>query len=241
VARTPSVLSPEAALERLGRIRLNDHSTSSVLDEIVGLAQQSLTGDVEASVTLIRSGKPFTAAYSGHLARDLDERQYGQGDGPCLEAATNGHAVDIPDAVGDDRWPEYLPVAVRAGCRSMLSLPFPVAEQLSGGLNLYGRETGVFDETGRGFAERFASYAAVVAGNMLAYEQARERAQNLQVALESRAVIDQAKGVLMERHKLTADQAFQTLARLSMETNTTVRTIAERVIESGELSGRPQQ
>jgi GAF domain-containing protein len=238
VAGDPSVLLPEAALAQLGRMRLSDHSMDSVLDAIVVLIGKCLPGDVDASVTLIRHGKPFTAAFSGDLAKELDERQYGQGAGPCLDAATYGRPVDVPDVTADERWPDYLPVAADRGCRSMMSVPFPVHEQLSGGLNIYARETGVVDDEARGFAKRFASYAAVVAGNMLAYEQAREQAQNLEVALESRAVIDQAKGVLMERFKLTADQAFQTLSRLSMESNTKVRVVAERIVTTGEVPGR---
>ena len=200
--------------------------------------QRSLAGDTEASVTLIRNGKPFTAAYSGELARDLDERQYGQGDGPCLQAATLGEPVEVPDVGTDDRWPDYFAEVRERGCRSVMSLPFPLHEQVSGGLNIYARELGVLDETARGFAERFASYAAVVAANMLAYEQARDQARNLQMALESRAVIDQAKGILMERFRLTADQAFQTMAQLSMESNTKVRAVAERVVRTGEVPGR---
>ncbi|MCA0145177.1 GAF and ANTAR domain-containing protein [Blastococcus sp. LR1] len=238
MARDRAVLPPEAALDELGRIRLSDHSMDSVLDEIVRLARQGLAEDIEASVTLIRQGSPFTAAYSGDLAKDLDEQQYGRGDGPCLEAATHGRPVTIPDTAADDRWPDYLRVVRERGCRSVMSLPFPVQEQLSGGLNVYGRGPAAVDGEARGFAERFASYAAVVAGNMLAYEQAREQAQNLQIALKSRAVIDQAKGVLMERFKLTADQAFQTLARLSMEGNTKVRAVAEHVVTTGEVPKR---
>jgi hypothetical protein len=84
-------------------------------------------------------------------------------------------------------------------------------------------------------ATRFAPYAAVAAGNLYAYQSARDMADNLQTALESRAVIDQAKGILMERYKLTADQAFQLLARASMTTNRKVRDIADHLVRTGEL------
>ncbi|RBY98135.1 antitermination regulator [Blastococcus sp. TF02-8] len=219
-------------------MRLGEHSMSSVLDAVVSLVQQSLPGDTEASVTLLRNGTAVTAAYSGDLARGLDENQYERGEGPCLLAAAEGRPVEVPDTAADDRWPDYLALVRESGCRGLMSLPFPVHEQLGGGLNVYAREAGAIDEAARGFAERFAEYAAVVAGNMLAYEQARDHARNLELALESRAVIDQAKGILMERFRLTADQAFQALARLSMETNTKVRAVAQRVVESGELPRR---
>jgi AmiR/NasT family two-component response regulator len=82
---------------------------------------------------------------------------------------------------------------------------------------------------------RFADYAVVPVSNMYLYENAVERAEHLAAALDSRAVIDQAKGILMERYKLTADQAFQALTRVSMETNTKVRDIAERFVRTGDL------
>ena len=84
-------------------------------------------------------------------------------------------------------------------------------------------------------ATRFAPYAAVAAGNLYAYQSARDMAENLQTALETRAVIDQAKGILMERHKLTADQAFQLLARASMTSNRKLRDVAEDLVRTGDL------
>ncbi len=82
---------------------------------------------------------------------------------------------------------------------------------------------------------RFAPYAAVAAGNLYAYRSARDMADNLQIALASRAVIDQAKGILMERHKFTADQAFQVLARISMQANRKLRDVADHLVATGEL------
>jgi len=228
---------PDDALDRLGRIRLTDHSMRSLLGEIASLAQQSLPGRLEASVTLLTGDDPVTPVYTGQLALDLDETQYEVGHGPCLHAAAEGETVAVEDTRSDPRWRDFLDVAVERGCGSSLSLPLPLHEGVSGALNIYARQPATFDERSRTFARRFASYGAVVAGNMLVYESALDRAKNLEAALASRAVIDQAKGILMERFKLTADQAFQALTRLSMETNTKVRDIAERFVDTGELSG----
>jgi GAF domain-containing protein len=149
--------------------------------------------------------------------------------------------VEVEDTRTDDRWPDYLTVAVEQGCLSSLSLPLPLHEAVSGGLNVYARDAGAFDEASREFARRFASYAAVVAGNMVVYESALDRARNLEAAMASRAVIDQAKGILMERFKLTPDQAFQALTHVSMQSNTKVRDVAARFVETGELGdGRPR-
>jgi GAF domain-containing protein len=225
----------DEALERLGQISLADHSMPSLLDLVVRLAQRSLPGRPEASVTLIKGKRPHTTAFSGALAKELDESQYAHGYGPCLEAATTGDVVEVLDTRTDTRWPGYIEAATRHGCRSSLALPLPLHEGVTGGLNFYAREPAAFDDDSRERAPRLASYAAVAAGNMLLYEDAISRAANLEVALRSRAVIDQAKGMLMERFRLTADQAFQALAQVSMESNRKVRDIAERFVESGEL------
>ena len=84
----------------------------------------------------------------------------------------------------------------------------------------------------------FASYAGVALTNMDTLEDARELAQNLQTAMESRSVIEQAKGILIERHKVTADQAFRLLVEASMHTNRKVRDLAEDLVLTGELAAR---
>ena len=232
------MLAPDDALARLGRIRLAEYSMPRLLEEIAALAQQSLPGHPETSVTLLSGGRATTAAFAGRLARELDEAQYRLGHGPCLHAADSGEPVEIPETRTDSRWPDFTRLAAAGGCRSSLALPLPLHEGINGALNIYARHPRAFDDRSRGFALRFASYSAVVAGNMLLLESALDRARNLEVALASRAVIDQAKGVLMERFKITADRAFQELARVSMETNTKVRDVAERFVTTGELDAR---
>jgi AmiR/NasT family two-component response regulator len=96
--------------------------------------------------------------------------------------------------------------------------------------SFYAREPDAFDEHSRSVATRFAPYAAA---KMYAYEDARDLAEHLERALDSRAVIDQAKGILMEWYKLPADSAFQALARVSMQTNTRLRDVADDLVRTG--------
>jgi GAF domain-containing protein len=232
----PSVpVTPAAALEELGRLTLREHSMESVLQAVAVLTKQVMPGHPEASVSLLINDKPRTAVSSGELATNCDESQYGHGYGPCLHAARTGEVTEIPDARVETRWSDYSRRAAEYGALSSLSMPLPITEGVAGALNIDAREAHAFDQESRSIAERFVPYAAVAAANMYAYEDARGMAENLQRALESRAVIDQAKGILMERFKLTADQAFQALTRVSMETNTKVRAVAERFVQSGEL------
>src|SRR5205085_5282682 len=102
-------------------------------------------------------------------------------------------------------------------------------------MNIYARRPYAIDEDSRSIATRFGPYAAVATGNLYAYQSARDLAENLQTALESRAVIDQAKGILIERHKLTPDQAFQLLAQASMDANRKLRDVADQLVHTGEL------
>jgi hypothetical protein len=208
----------------------------SLLGEVAALAKMSLPGHLETAVTLLTGDSPSTVVFTGQLARELDESQYGWGHGPCLHAARHAEPIEIADMRTEERWSGFTATAVRHGCLSSLSLPLPVHEGVSGALNVYAREPQTHDDAALDWAQRFAAYAAVVAGNMLVYESALDRARNLESALDSRAVIDQAKGILIERFKFTPDQAFQALTRVSMETNTKLRDVAQRFVDTGEFT-----
>jgi GAF domain-containing protein len=225
------------ALERLGRLSLRELSMESLLQQVAELSKTVMPGNPETSVLLLVRGKPTTVVSTGQLATDLDERQYERGHGPCLHAARTGELTEIPDTRTERRWPDYTPRAAERGNLSSLSVPLVIDEdaQVSGALNIYAREPHAFDENARAAATGFAPYGAIAVANLHAYESARNMADNLQVALETRAVIDQAKGILMERHKLTADQAFQVLSRASMNSNRKLRDIADHLVRTGDF------
>ena len=219
---------------------LSEHSMETLLQAIVDATKTTLPRHVDASISVLVGSRPATAVYSGQLALDLDEAQYERGHGPCLHAATSGELVEIADARNEDRWPDYTARAVQRGCLSSLSVPLPT-DGLRVGLNIYATEASVFDEDTRSAATEFARAAATAVGNMHSYQTARDIAANLEVALQSRAVIDQAKGILMERHKLTADQAFQFLAHTSQAANRKLRDIAEHLVQTGEVMQPPRR
>jgi GAF domain-containing protein len=236
-SQNPQPANAAEALERLGRLSLRDLTMESLLQQVAELTKTVMPGNPETSVLLLVKDKPTTVVSTGQLAVDLDERQYERGHGPCLHAARTGELTEIADTRTDRRWPDYTPRAAERGNLSSLSIPLTIDEdeQVSGALNIYAREPGAFDADSRAAATGFAPYAAIAVANMHAYDIARNMADNLQVALQTRAVIDQAKGILMERHKLTADQAFQALSRASMNSNRKVRDIADDLVHTGEL------
>ena len=234
-SRRPSGLT--SALETLGRRSLRDLSMDELLKTVADLAGSVMPGRPESSVTILAKDHPSTIASSGQLATQLDENQYAEGQGPCLHAARSGEVTEITDTRTEVRWGDYASRAAEHGCLSSLSIPLLIDEeaQVCGALNVYARQADAFDDAGRSAAADFASYAAVAAGNLYAFRNAQDTADNLRVALQSRAVIDQAKGILMERHKLTADRAFQMLAQASMSSNVKVRDVAEHLTRTGEL------
>jgi GAF domain-containing protein len=231
-------LRARAALDELGRLLLAEHTPPSVQQRIVELVRQALPRAADVSITQVRDGRPTTAAFTGRLAADLDETQYDRDHGPCLEAALSGRFTEIADARTEDRWPDYVPALLARGALSTLAAPVP-APHLTAGLNVYARSARAFTDDDRSTLVEFAAHAGAVLTNMDALQDARELAANLQKAMEFRAVIEQAKGTLIERYRLTAEQAFRLLADASMHTNRRVRDLAEHLVLTGELTGAP--
>jgi GAF domain-containing protein len=232
-------VSAHDAFDELAGLALSEHSLQSVLQIVAELTKKVIPGRVEASVSLLVSDRATTVVYTGQLAVELDESQYGHGYGPCLHAAGTGEVVEVPDCRTEPRWADYMRTAVEHGALSSLSLPLGSPERMAAGLNIYAREPGAFTDDSRGDAERFARFAGVAVATMHAYQSARALSDNLQTALDTRTVIDQAKGVLVERYGLTPDQAFKLLAQASMATNRKLRDVADQLVRTGELA-RPR-
>jgi GAF domain-containing protein len=228
--KAPPLDARDAFLE-LGRLSLANTSTDEMLQRIAELAKQVIPGVAEASVSLIAHDKPGTAAYTGRLALELDESQYGRGYGPCLEAAVGQEIREITDARQESRWPDYARIAVEHGSLSSMSVPVPVREAVHGGLNLYAAEAHAFDDDAKDVAREFASYAAVAVQNIHLYESTRDLAHNLDAAMRTRAVIEQAKGILMSQRRCDATEAFNLLAAASQRSNRKLRDIAQAIVD----------
>ena len=200
-----------------------------VLRTVVDAALRIVPGTQEGSVSpVIGRRKVLAQAASGRLPLDVDALQEEVGQGPCMETAFEQHTVLAPDLAADLRWPRFSARAAVLGARSMLSFQLYVEDDNLGALNLYSREVGAFDERSVAVGELFAAHAAV------AYSAA-QRQSALERALVSRQLVGQAQGILMERARLTADQAFAALTKASQDRNVKVAEVARRLVESGEL------
>jgi GAF domain-containing protein len=227
---TSEPMDPSTAFAELGRIRLATTSVDGVLQRVADLAKRAIPGAEEVSVTLVRDHQASTAAYTGPLALKLDEWQYKQHQGPCLEAAAEQAAVSVPDLSTDRRWPGWTARAKTAGVRSSLSLGLPVQEKITGALNIYATTAQAFDEDAILVGKTFAGYAAVALANSHLYDTTANLAEHMRKAMENRAVIEQAKGIIMFERRCTADEAFSILSRISQDANRKVRDVAAALV-----------
>lgn len=229
---TQTPLDPHDAFTELGRITLAEHSLDSVMSTVATLTKRVLPGADEVSVTFLNGDKPSTIAFTGQLALDLDERQYEGGHGPCLDGTIGGAVVYIADVATETRWPDWTPLALERGVHSSITVPVPVQREVSAALNIYSTSTEAFDEDSRELAATFAAYAGVALANMHLYEAQGRVAEQLQTAMQSRAIIEQAKGILMGARRCSAEEAFNQLVELSQRSNRKLREVAEALVSS---------
>jgi GAF domain-containing protein len=224
------LLDPIEAFAELARTKLGDTDLAGILDKIAALAKRTVPGADEVSVTLVHGAGPHTAAFTGDLALTLDEGQYRNGRGPCLDAAAAGVTLTVPDMTAENRWPDYVAFAVDAGVRSSLSVGFPVGEAVAGALNVYAIKPDAFDDDAIAVCRTFSGYAGVALANAHLYDVTAALAQQMQAAMASRAVIEQAKGIVMAERRCTPDEAFAILSRLSQDSNRKLRDVAAALV-----------
>jgi GAF domain-containing protein len=220
-------------LRDLNRVVLAGRTLSDVLDEIVAIAAKGIPGAQATSITLLRGDEAFTAAYFGNMALAADELQYDRGYGPCMDAGRANVVLRVDDMVEETRWPDYSKKVLEVGVRSSLSVPLPYQGSSIGALNNYSSEPAAFatPEALRAGMEA-AEAVAVAVANADAHAQVIDQAHNMRLAMESRAVIEQAKGVLMAQRGIDAQQAFDMLRDASQRYNRKLRDIAAGIVES---------
>jgi GAF domain-containing protein len=217
----------------LAGLRLADRELPDVLGEVIRLARRHVPGAESTSITLVRGDTAYTAAHDGDMALAADELQYERGYGPCLDAGRAGVQLRIDDMRTETRWPDYVARVVDVGVRSSLSTPLPYQGSTIGALNLYATRPAAFAsgdaaEAGREVAEAIA----VAVANADAHAKLGEQARNMELAMRSRAVIEQAKGVLMAQRGIDADGAFELLRAASQRYNRKLRDIATGIVAS---------
>jgi GAF domain-containing protein len=161
----------------------------------------------------------------------LDGAQYSNGEGPCPEAARTATVIRVEDFSRDGRYPKFAAEALRLGINSSLSFPLIVNDVSIGALNLYGEDAKAFDADSERLGERFARQGSATLANAEIHERTVMLVTQLNDALTSRSVIDQARGVLIARMGGTADDAIETLKQRSQRENRKLRDIAAEIVK----------
>jgi GAF domain-containing protein len=224
------LLEPHIAFAELGRMKLDEHDLRAVLSRVAELARQTLPGVAAASVTLIESDRAYTAAFTGKLALDLDETQYQKGYGPCLEVAQSSGTLTVANMEAETRWPDFVRHALADGVASSLSVALPLQEAVVGALNLYATAPAAFDPCAVELAGTFAGYAAVAVANAHLYQTTATLAENMRRAMETRAVIEQAKGVIIAQQHCSPEHAFELLTQISQTTHRKLHDCAAELV-----------
>jgi GAF domain-containing protein len=214
----------------LARLEPGERSLDTLLQRVTDLAVDQLDDCDMAGVTLVRDGRPMTAAFTELTAPEIDRAQYDTGRGPCVDAYRTGEILRIDDTLEDTRWPEFAQTAADHGVRSTLSLPLHNDDAVLGALNLYSRQVGGFDDSEQ-IVNVFVAHAATSLANSQAFWAAQTLGEQLQEALQSRAVIEQAKGVLIVERRCSPDEAFEELRRRSQSENRKLRDIARTIVD----------
>lgn len=220
---TLSELMAQAARE-LGQ----QPSGLATMQVAVEVAVQDIDGaDAAALSAVVGRRSVETLASTSSEARLADAIQYELSEGPCLDAVREERLVHSPDLTHEPRWPRWAERASReTGYRSLMAFQLYVAQDRLGALNVYSTTVHGFDADDRDHGLALAAHISVAVRSAKEIEQ-------LQAALDSRTIIAQAVGILMERHGMTAPSAFSVLARVSSTTNIKLRDIATDLCSTG--------
>jgi GAF domain-containing protein len=211
------------------RLQGSHGDVEGTLQVITSLAVGTVPGAHECSISYVIGRRGFEPrAATAERAGLLDKLQEELGEGPCLDAVWEHEVVRVDDVRTEQRWPTFCARAAEMGVGSMMCLQLFVDGDQLGAMNLYSSTVGAMDDEAEELARVLAAHAAVALAGA-------EHESNLRRGIDSRDLIGQAKGILMERHKITANQAFGVLARASQELNRKLLDVAVEVTEIGEV------
>lgn len=210
---------------------VNDYDVIDVLDRLATTCVSLL--DVAAAGMLLHdlSGGLAVAAASGDEVRALEALEAQSRQGPCPQTATTGQPVRSADLRAEQRWPQFVPVALELGFRSVTALPLRLRGQAVGALGLFGEQPGRLNDRDEQLAQAFADVATIGLLQQRSSHHSMRLAEQLRAALDSRVVIEQAKGVTAERQGVSLEQAYQLLRRYARDHNLKLTQVSTAVVE----------
>lgn len=226
----------QAGLSGLAAIVVDALTVDESLTHIAEFAAHAIPGADGAGVTVAHpSAVPLRIqswAVTAEFVRKIDTLQYEvHHEGPCITSMRTARPC-VSGSISDDaRWPRFGGAVLRLGVNSALSLPLVLREQVIGVINAYAYTLDAFAEHAVAMGTKFAGPAAVAVHNARLLTAAQQRAEQLQRALGTRSVIDQAVGIIRARSGVSAEEAFARLIKISQDDNVKLHVVAERLVE----------
>lgn len=218
-------------LTRLARQLASETDFDQLLLRVVHATLSEVDGAEHAGVSLLDRHSITTPVATDDLVRRADHVQYATREGPCLQAVRDDvDMIRVDDLRAETRWPRFTPPALELGVAAVLSFQLYARGDTIGALNIYATRPHPFTAESERMGALLATHAAVALA-------ATRKELNLQTALRSRDTIGQAKGILMERLKINADEAFNLLIAVSQHTHRKLRDVADELTSTGELRG----
>jgi GAF domain-containing protein len=236
----------QAGISELASLVIGGEGLSEVLAHVATFAVRAIPGADGAGVTLLKVDRTDNMvqvlAASHPFVAEVDEIQYtALNEGPCITAVLERRTVRSGSLGGEKMWPHFGPRVGRMGIHSALSLPLLLSGQVLGAINVYAREKDAFDEHAAELAELFATPAAVAVHNAQILAQAQALATQLQGALSSRPIIDQAIGILRQRSGVTAQEAFARLRTISQAEHVKLFDVADKIVNEAVSRARARK
>jgi GAF domain-containing protein len=217
-----------SGLAQLGSSRLG---LEDLLTRVATYAVQAIPGADGAGLTLLENDRASTIVATATFVTQVDDIQYALGQGPCISAAAEAVTMMSGSLGSDPRWTRFGGRVARLGVHSVVSLPLITPDGVVGAMNVYAHAKNVFDDRAAELGEIFALPAAIAVQNAHVLAQARRLAERLQVALETRGVIDRAIGIMMSRSGGTESDAMERLRTLSQHEHRKLIEVARQVVD----------
>ena len=242
-SRPPSQRSAEdddlrESLESLSHLASSRLPLEALLTQVATYAVQAIPGADGAGLTLLEEDRADTIVATAPFVTEIDDIQYGMGQGPCISAAREGHTVISGSLGGDSRWPRFGGRIARLGVHSVMSLPLIAPDGVVGAMNVYAHGKYTFDDRAAELGEIFATPAAIAVQNAHVLAQTRRLANRLQIPPWKSAVSLIELSDLMSRSGITEQEALERLRSLSQREHRKLADVARQTVDEAVARAR---
>lgn len=230
-----------SSLADLSRLATNTLALPDMLAHVAEYAVQAIPGADGAGLTLLHPERPATIVASADFVRDVDDIQYGMGQGPCITAVAEARTVRSGSLGSDSQWSEFGARVAALNVFSALSIPLITESGVLGAMNVYAHRANAFDERSAELGQFFAIPAAVSVQNARALASAKRLTEQLEKALSSRSAVEQAVGILLSRSGCSVDEAHDKLRSISQREHIKIDVVAQRLVTEALKSARSRR